>query len=213
MTKNVVNSPAYDTLQIDTSPQTNLPIHSSEREKIAAISQKFKEIMELLGLDTDNASLCDTPNRVAKMYVNEIFWGLNANNKPKVTLFDNDFGYTEAIIEANIPFTSFCEHHFVPIVGTAFIGYVPGNKVIGLSKLHRLVDFFARKPQVQERLTSEIANELTSALQIKDVAVVLKAHHSCISCRGIGHQGSHTYTSFHTGIESLKAKVDALAYK
>lgn len=212
MHNNSSNQSDFDILEIDSGALNIQSEQLSELQKIEAISTHFKAIMNVLGLDTANDSLRDTPNRVAKMYVNEIFWGLNPKNKPKITLFDNDFEYTEAIIEANIPFTSFCEHHFVPIVGTAFVGYIPNKKVIGLSKLHRLVDFFARKPQVQERLTNEIAKELAGALQLKDVAVVLKANHSCISCRGIGHQGSNTYTAFYSGTDILKAKVDALAY-
>lgn len=167
--------------------------------KIELIAEKFKDIIEILGIDLSNDSIKDTPNRVAKMYVNEIFKGLNPKNKPKVTVFENVYDYHSPLVELNIPFTSFCEHHFVPIQGTANIAYIPKDHVIGLSKIHRLVDFYARRPQVQERLTMQIVQELSTALDTKDVGVVLKATHSCISCRGIEDLGSSTLTSVFWG--------------
>ncbi|MEO6950028.1 MAG: GTP cyclohydrolase I FolE [Ginsengibacter sp.] len=168
--------------------------------KIELISEKFREIMDILGLDLNDDSLNDTPNRVAKMYVNEIFRGLNPKNKPAVTLFENTYGYHTPLIELNIPFTSFCEHHFVPIQGKANVAYIPHNHVIGLSKIHRLIDFYARRPQVQERLTMQIQQELSAALKTQDIGVVLKASHSCISCRGVEDSGSCTITSSFTGM-------------
>lgn len=167
--------------------------------KIELISEKFKDIIELLGLDLTDDSIKDTPKRVAKMYVNEIFRGLNPKNKPKVTVFKNKYGYHTPLIELNIPFTSFCEHHFVPIQGKANIAYIPRDYVIGLSKIHRLVDFYARRPQVQERLTMQILQELSASLQTEDVGVVLRATHKCISCRGVEDLGSSTVTSALTG--------------
>ena len=170
-----------------------------DAEKINRISEKFAEIMEVLGLDLNNDSLKDTPARVAKMYVNEIFKGLNPKNKPGIKVFKNTYAYKSPLIELNIPFTSFCEHHFIPIQGKANIAYIPDEYVVGLSKLHRIVDYYARRPQVQERLTREIAMELKSSLHTNDVAVVLHATHSCISCRGVNHIGSSTITSDFSG--------------
>lgn len=167
--------------------------------KTELIAEKFKYIIEILGFDLTNDSIKDTPNRVAKMYVNEIFKGLNPINKPKVAVFKNEYGYHTPLVELNIPFTSFCEHHFVPIQGKVNIAYIPKDYVIGLSKIHRLVDFYARRPQVQERLTMQIVQELSTTLDTKDVGVVLKANHSCISCRGVEGFGSLTLTSVFLG--------------
>lgn len=170
-----------------------------DRLKIELISEKFREIMEILGLDLNDDSLNDTPARVAKMYVKEIFSGLNPKNKPEITVFENSYGYHTPLIELDIPFTSFCEHHFVPIQGKANVAYIPNDHVIGLSKIHRLIDFYARRPQVQERLTIQIQQELSSTLKTNDVGVVLKASHSCISCRGVQDSGSSTVTSIFKG--------------
>jgi GTP cyclohydrolase I len=170
-----------------------------EALKIKLIRKKFKDIIEILGFDITHDSIKDTPDRVAKMYVNEIFKGINPVNKPKVTVFKNEYGYHTPLIELNIPFTSFCEHHFVPIQGKANIGYIPKDYVIGLSKIHRLVDFYARRPQVQERLTMQILQEISLILDTEDVGVVLKANHSCISCRGVKNMGSSTLTSVFRG--------------
>jgi len=167
--------------------------------KVKLIAEKFKDIIEILGFDLTNDSIKGTPNRVAKMYVNEIFKGLNPQNKPKVTVFENTYGYHTPLVELNIPFTSFCEHHFVPIQGKANIAYIPKDYVIGLSKIHRLVDFYARRPQVQERLTMQILQELLVTLDTEDIGVVLKANHSCISCRGVEDLGSSTLTSVFLG--------------
>lgn len=166
--------------------------------RINLISNHFAEIMRLLGLDLEDESLRDTPKRVAKMYVNEVFSGLNPANKPSVTLFDNSYNYNEMLIEKNVKVHSYCEHHFVPIIGKAHVAYISNGKVIGLSKINRIVDFFSRRPQVQERLTVQIAEELKKALQTEDVAVVITADHMCVTLRGIKDQDSSTYTSsFH----------------
>ena len=170
-----------------------------EALKIDLITEKFKDIVEILGFDLTNDSIKDTPKRVAKMYVNEVFKGLNPKNKPEITVFKNTYDYHTPLVELNIPFTSFCEHHFVPIQGKASIAYIPKDFVIGLSKIHRLVDFYARRPQVQERLTMQILQELSNTLETKDVGVVLKATHSCISCRGVEDLGSSTITSVFQG--------------
>ncbi len=163
--------------------------------KIEMISEKFKDIIEILGLDLLDDSIKDTPSRVAKMYVEEIFSGINPKNKPRIALFKNTYQYHTPLMELNIPFTSYCEHHFVPIQGKANIAYIPKNYVIGLSKIHRLVDYYARRPQVQERLTQQVFQELVTILQTNDVGVVLKASHSCISCRGVQDVDSSTITS------------------
>jgi len=171
----------------------------SDQNKIELLTEKFEEVLRIIGLDTEDDSLKDTPRRIAKMYINEIFKGLNPQNRPEITLFENSYGYHSPLLEMNIPFTSFCEHHFVPITGKANLVYIPKNKVIGLSKLHRLVDFHARRPQVQERLTFQIAKDLMECLGTEDVGVVLKGSHSCISCRGVEDQGSSTITSLFYG--------------
>lgn len=167
--------------------------------KIKLITEKFKDIIEILGFDLGNDSIRGTPKRVAKMYVKEIFKGLNPQNKPEITVFENTYGYHTPLVELNIPFTSFCEHHFVPIQGKVNIAYIPKDYVIGLSKIHRLVDFYARRPQVQERLTMQILQELSGTLGTVDIGVVLKASHSCISCRGVQDLGSSTITSVFLG--------------
>jgi GTP cyclohydrolase I len=166
--------------------------------RIELISNHFEEIMRILGLDLEDDSLRNTPRRVAKMYVQEVFSGLNPANKPKITLFDNKYNYDEMLIEKNIKVHSFCEHHFVPIVGKAHVAYISNGKVIGLSKINRIVDFYSRRPQVQERLTVQIAEELKNSLQTEDVAVAITADHMCVTLRGIKDQESSTYTSsFH----------------
>lgn len=166
--------------------------------KVELIAGHFEEIMRILGLDLEDDSLQDTPKRVAKMYVNEVFQGLLPENKPSVTLFDNKYNYDEMLVEKNIKVHSFCEHHFVPIVGKAHVAYISSGKVIGLSKINRIVDYFSRRPQVQERLTVQIADELKKVLQTDDVAVAITADHMCVTLRGIKDQESSTYTSsFH----------------
>lgn len=177
----------------------------SDEEKMIVIEQHFKAIMEALGLDLTDDSLMGTPHRVAKMYVQEIFSGLHPDNRPKISVFDNSYNYDKMLVEANIHFNSTCEHHFLPIVGKAHIGYVSGGKVIGLSKLNRIVDYFARRPQVQERMTVQIYNELCDVLNTQDVIVVVEATHLCVSSRGIKDTSSYTTTLQYGGVFEEKA--------
>ncbi len=167
--------------------------------KIELIEKHFREIMHVLGLDLTDDSLKGTPRRVAKMYVQEIFSGLNPANKPKVALFDNKYKYNEMLVEKDITFHSNCEHHFVPIFGKAHVAYISSGKVIGLSKINRIVQFFAKRPQVQERLTVQIANELKEALQTEHVAIVIDAKHMCVSSRGVSDVNSTTVTAHYSG--------------
>ena len=171
----------------------------SQEEKIKLIEDHFKSIMEILQLDTKDQSLKDTPNRVAKMYVNELFEGLDPNQAPSISKFENSFGYKGCILEKNIPFFSLCEHHFVPIIGKAHIAYISNGKVIGLSKLNRIAQYFAKRPQVQERLTVQIARELQDILETEDIAVIIDARHLCVSSRGVKDVNSDTVTSFFGG--------------
>lgn len=178
----------------------------TDTEKIDAIEQHFREIMHILGLDLTDDSLKGTPNRVAKMYIEEIFSGLNPENKPKVALFDNKYRYNEMLIEKNITLYSNCEHHFVPIVGKVHVAYVSNGYVIGLSKINRIVQYYGKRPQVQERLTVQIANELKQILHTDDVAVVIDAHHMCVSSRGIKDVASSTITAHYSGVFESDAK-------
>jgi len=171
----------------------------SDEEKIAQIEEKFRDIMNIMGLDLTDDSLQGTPHRVAKMYVKEIFSGLNPANKPAVKLFENKYQYKEMLVERNITFYSNCEHHFVPIIGKAHVAYISGGKVIGLSKLNRIVQFFAKRPQVQERLTIQIAEELKRVMETDDVAVLIDAVHLCVSSRGVQDFNSATVTSSYSG--------------
>ncbi len=171
----------------------------TDEEKIAEIRFHFAEIMKTLGLDLTDDSLKDTPERVAKMYVKEMFSGLNAATKPVINLFENKFGYSKMLIEKDITLYSCCEHHFVPIIGKVHVGYIPGKKVIGLSKINRIVQYYAKRPQVQERLTVEIANELIEIFKHNDVAVMIEADHLCVASRGIKDTNSTTITARYSG--------------
>lgn len=171
----------------------------SDEEKIEKISSHFKEIMDVLGLDLTDDSLSQTPKRVAKMYVKEIFSGLNPKNKPSTTLFENKYGYSQMLVEKDISVYSICEHHFVPIIGKAHVAYIANSKVIGLSKIHRIVKYFAKRPQVQERLTKQIAEALKNTLGTKDVAVVIDARHMCVESRGVEDVTSSTVTAAISG--------------
>ena len=168
--------------------------------KIELIAKHFREIMHILGLDLNDDSLKGTPNRVAKMYVQEIFSGLNPANRPVAKLFENRYGYKQMLVERDITLYSSCEHHFVPIIGKAHVAYIPNGKVVGLSKLNRIVQFFAKRPQVQERLTMQIANELREVLHTDDVAVLIEADHLCVMSRGINDVNSSTITSEYSGL-------------
>ena len=175
-----------------------------KKEKIEAL---FAKIMDVMGLDLTDDSLRGTPKRVAKMYIEEIFSGLNPANKPKVALFDNKYRYNQMLVEKNITFYSNCEHHFVPIIGKAHIAYISSGKVIGLSKLNRIVQYYAKRPQVQERLTNQIAMDLKSTLQTEDVAVIIDAKHLCVSSRGIKDDTSTTVTSYYGGVFMKSSKI------
>ena len=167
--------------------------------KIELIEKKFREIMEVLGLDLTDDSLKETPKRVAKMYVKEIFKGLDPKNKPSVTLFENKYKFNQMLVEKDIAVYSYCEHHFVPIIGKAHIAYFSSGKVVGLSKINRMVQYYSKRPQVQERLTVQIANEMKEMLQTEDVAVIIEADHLCVASRGVQDVSSSTVTSSYYG--------------
>lgn len=171
----------------------------TDHVKIELIEEHFKEIMYILGLDLNDDSLAGTPRRVAKMYVKEVFSGLNPANKPAVKLFENKYQYGEMLIEKNITLYSYCEHHFVPIIGKVHVAYISNGMVIGLSKLNRLVEYYAKRPQVQERLTQQIAEGLKEALQSEDVAVMIDAAHLCVASRGIKDTNTSTITTGYSG--------------
>lgn len=177
----------------------NFRTELDDETKIKLIEKNFREIITVLGLDPEDDSLKDTPRRVAKMYVKEIFSGLNKENKPTITLFKNKYPYNQMIIEKDITLYSYCEHHFVPIIGKAHVAYFSNDSVIGLSKLNRIVQYYAKRPQTQERLTYEIADELMRVLNTNDVAVMIKADHLCIKSRGVGDVNSETVTSEYNG--------------
>lgn len=184
----------------------------SDHEKKQKIAHHFSEIMDLLGLDLTDDSLKGTPNRVAKMYIDEIFSGLNPNNKPKIALFENKYQYNQMLVEKNITFYSNCEHHFVPIIGRAHVAYISSGKVIGLSKLNRIVQYFAKRPQVQERLTNQIGAELQEILNTKDVAIIIDAKHLCVSSRGVQDDNSSTVTTFYGGEFNTPEKIRELQH-
>lgn len=180
------------------------PLHKqafdlSPEEKIEIIARHFGQILHTLGMDLTDESIKDTPLRVAKMYVNETFKGLIPDNEPTITQFANEYRYSQMLVERNITLFSTCEHHLVPIHGRAHVAYFSSGKVIGLSKLNRLVDFYGRRPQVQERLTIQIAEALKKALNTNDVAVVIDAHHMCVASRGIRDVNSTTVTAEYSG--------------
>lgn len=177
------------------TPLRNDAFEMSDLEKIALIKEDVKHIMETLGLDLADDSLKGTPNRVAKMFVNEIFGGLHPDRRPKASTFDNKYKYGEMLVEKNITVYSTCEHHLLPIVGKAHVAYISSGTVIGLSKMNRIVDYYAKRPQVQERLTIQIVKELQHALNTQDVACVIDAKHLCVNSRGIRDIDSSTVTS------------------
>ena len=192
------------------TPMTENAFHISDEEKKVKIADLFSQIMEVMGLDLNDDSLRGTPNRVAKMYIDEIFSGLNPANKPKVALFDNKYKYNQMLVEKNITFYSNCEHHFVPIIGKAHLAYISSGKVIGLSKLNRFVQYYAKRPQVQERLTNQIAMELSTILNTDDVAVIIDAKHLCVSSRGIKDDTSATVTAYYGGAFNSSEKIAEL---
>lgn len=225
MKQNLTNSAEYKYLEIEDllgeqhistsyeTPLRNDAFDTSDEEKIKIISHHFREIMNTLGLDLNDDSLNGTPGRVAKMYVKEIFCGLDPKNKPCIALFDNKFKYNQMLIEKNITLFSNCEHHFVPIIGKAHVAYISSGKVIGLSKLNRLVHYYSQRPQVQERLTMQIANELKSVLETDDVAVIIDAVHLCVSSRGVKDVNSSTITSEYCGkFKNEKTRSEFLSF-
>jgi GTP cyclohydrolase I len=186
------------------SSALDTPMHEdafvlSDEEKMETIREHFAAIMDTLGLDLNDDSLRDTPKRVAKMFVKEIFSGLDPANKPTVTLFENRYKYNQILLERNISFSSTCEHHFVPIIGKAHVAYISSGKVIGLSKLNRIVQYFGRRPQVQERMTNQIGEELKKVLDTEHVAVILDAEHMCVHTRGVQDKQCSTVTTFYSG--------------
>ncbi|VAW28944.1 GTP cyclohydrolase I type 1 [hydrothermal vent metagenome] len=186
---------------------------TSNSEKIEKIASHFRAIMDTLGLDLTDDSLRGTPLRVAKMYIEEVFSGLDPTNKPTATLFDNKFDYSEMVVEKEITFYSHCEHHFVPIIGKAHVAYISSGKVIGLSKINRIVQYYAKRPQVQERLTIQIAEDLKKTLQTEDVAVVMDADHLCVSSRGVNDTNSKTGTAYFSGkFKDQNTKTEFLNY-
>ncbi|MBV4358147.1 GTP cyclohydrolase I FolE [Parasegetibacter sp. MAH-26] len=212
----MLNSEEVGNDHLATSMNTPLRADAFEMDdetKIQKIEQHFQSIMEIMGLDLTDDSLKGTPHRVAKMYIKEIFSGLNPANKPKIALFDNKYKYNQMLVEKDITFYSNCEHHFVPIFGKAHLAYISSGKVIGLSKLNRIVQYFAKRPQVQERLTVQIATELKKVLNTEDVAVVIDAKHLCVSSRGIQDTNASTVTSFYGGkFQNANVKEEFLQY-
>ena len=166
----------------------------SDEEKLKRINANIYDIMHTLGLDLKDDSLSGTPNRVAKMFVNEIFSGLNPKNKPKMSTFENKYRYGEMLVEKNITVYSTCEHHLLPIVGKAHVAYISSGRVVGLSKMNRIVDYYAKRPQVQERMTMQIVNDLKKALNTEDVACIVDAKHLCVNSRGVRDIESSTVT-------------------
>ena len=197
---------------VDT-PMREDAFEMSDDEKIAQIEYHFRQIMETLGLDLTDDSLKGTPKRVAKMYVKEIFSGLDPKNMPSVALFENKYQYNEMLVEKNISFYSNCEHHFVPIFGKAHVAYIANGQVIGLSKLNRIVQHFAKRPQVQERLTMQIAKELQKILGTDDIAMMIDAKHLCVASRGVKDDTSSTITSYYGGkFQDDATKAEFLKY-
>ncbi len=192
------------------TPMRDDAFEMSTDQKKEKISELFGQIMDVMGLDRTDDSLRGTPNRVAKMYIDEIFSGLDPRNKPKVALFDNKYQYNQMLVEKNITFYSNCEHHFVPIIGKAHLAYISSGKVIGLSKLNRIVQYYAKRPQVQERLTNQIAAELKTVLGTEDIAVIIDAKHLCVSSRGIKDDTSATVTSYYGGAFNTPDKIAEL---
>jgi GTP cyclohydrolase I len=185
----------------------------SDQEKLVRIEKSVRDILDTLGMDLDDDSLKGTPRRVAKAYVNEIFSGLNPKNKPKLSTFDNNYKYGEMLVEKNITVYSTCEHHLLPIVGRAHVAYISNGNVIGLSKMNRIVDYFAKRPQVQERLTMQVVQALQEALGTKDVACVIDAKHLCVNSRGVRDIVSSTVTSEFGGVfKNKETKSEFLDY-
>ncbi len=188
------NSILNHSINPDLISQNNVGFMNDE-EKIEKIKKHFFQIMEILGLDMNDDSLRKTPKRVAKMFIQEIFSGLNPKNTPNFSIFENKYKYNQMLIEKNITVYSTCEHHFLPIIGKAHVGYISNGKVVGLSKINRIVNFYAKRPQVQERLTIQIVQSLKKMLETQDVACIIEAKHLCVNSRGIKDTDSSTVTT------------------
>lgn len=201
---------------IGTSAETPLrpdAFDMPDDEKVKKIEGHFREIMNILGLDLQDDSLSGTPHRVAKMYVKEVFSGLNPKNRPNAKLFENKYNYDQMLVEKDITFYSHCEHHFVPIYGKAHVAYFSSGKVIGLSKINRIVQYFAKRPQVQERLTVQIGKEMARILQTEHIAVVVDANHMCVASRGVSDTNSKTGTAYFSGkFKDQNVKTEFLNY-
>lgn len=182
------------------TPMRSDAFDKSDAEKMQNIEHHFRAIMEELGLDLTDDSLRGTPHRVAKMFVKELFSGLNPENKPKLSVFENKYNYDKILVEANMTINSACEHHFLPMRGTAHVGYISSGKVIGLSKINRIVDYYSKRPQVQERLVIQIFNELKNVLDTDNIIVVINAEHLCVSSRGVRDNSSTTTTLEYGGV-------------
>jgi len=196
-TQHDLNGDSHVMTSVETPLRADAFVKSDE-EKMANIERLFAGIMEELGLDLTDDSLRGTPHRVAKMYVKEIFQGLDPKNMPSISVFDNKYQYNRMLVEKDITFTSSCEHHFLPIIGKAHVAYISSGKVIGLSKINRIVEYYGKRPQVQERMTMQIYNALRDALETEDVLVVIDAEHMCVSTRGVNDKTSRT-TTLHYG--------------
>jgi GTP cyclohydrolase I len=206
-TEDIGNDHLFTSLE---TPMVANAFSKSDSEKKEIIAFHFTEIMKALDLDLSNDSLKGTPERVAKMYIEEIFSGLNPKNKPKMALFENKYQYNQMLVEKNIAFYSNCEHHFVPIFGKAHVAYISSVKVIGLSKLNRIVQYYAKRPQVQERLTMQIAEDLKIALETEDITVIIDAKHLCVSSRGVKDESSATVTTSFNGAFNTPQKINEL---
>ena len=171
-----------------------MDVRADKHAAFCMIESSMKDVMRVLGLDLHNDSLKETPKRIAKMYLNEIFWGLDYSNFPKVTCIENSMQYSSMLLERHIKVHSVCEHHFIPIMGEAFVAYIPNERIIGLSKLNRIVEFFCRRPQVQERLCEQIFYTLSHILGTESIAVLIKAEHTCVKLRGVEDVNSDTVT-------------------
>jgi GTP cyclohydrolase I len=189
-----------------TTPIRDDAFDMSDQEKISLIRDNIEKILHTIGMDLNDDSIKGTPDRVAKMFVNEIFSGLNPKNKPKSSTFENKYKYGEILIEKNITLYSTCEHHLLPIYGKAHVGYISNGNVVGLSKMNRIVDYYAKRPQVQERLTLQIVKELQNVLETQDVACVIDAKHLCVNSRGINDIASSTVTSEFGGLFNNEEK-------
>lgn len=194
-TDSVLGARVHEHLMLNRVETPCRPAVLSSQDQIEKIEGHFRQIMETLGLDLTDDSLIESPRRVAKMYVNEVFWGLDYRNFPKCTAVENKMRYDEMVVECNISVQSNCEHHFVVIDGLATVAYIPGQHVLGLSKLNRIVEFFSKRPQIQERLTEQVYYALQLILGTDDIAVVIDAVHYCVRSRGVEDHSSSTFTS------------------